>query len=259
MSSGPSSLRDSRHEASFTSFWVNTTWNAVCRTRADDNLNRARSIAEQIGPQSDIMTEVKRRFAQLYLLQEDWPRARQEALECIRLSKKDPRQTRDGRGAPDSRRGVRKTRISQKSREAFEAGINTLKSIGECYELMRTCIAYSAVSGRREEPGRGGVPARGKAALQETRDLRSSGANTVAVEQARPQLRQLRIGYHESENGWRISATLSRNVTARRFNRRSVTGTRPSRSRFSRRAWNPPRSSSRSGRSTKKPGFRWKS
>ncbi len=33
--------------------------------------------------------------------------------------------------------------LTQKAVNAFEASINTLKSIHECYELMRSCISYS--------------------------------------------------------------------------------------------------------------------
>jgi DNA-binding NtrC family response regulator len=113
--------------------------------QASENLHRALAIAEQIGPRSDIMTEVMRRFAQLYLLQEDWTRARQEALGCIRLSKKIRDKHEMGAALRVLGEAYVKLGLPKKAVTAFEAGINTLKSIGECYELMRTCIAYSAL------------------------------------------------------------------------------------------------------------------
>jgi DNA-binding NtrC family response regulator/Tfp pilus assembly protein PilF len=107
------------------------------------HLDQARDIAQRIGPQSDIMTEVKRRVAQLHLLQKDWHEAKQEALECIRLCKK----IRDKHELGAALRILGEAYIGlglpKKAVTAFEASINTLKSIGECYELMRSCIAYS--------------------------------------------------------------------------------------------------------------------
>ena len=109
------------------------------------HLDQARDIAQRIGPQSDIMTEVKRRVAQLHLLQKDWHEAKQEALECIRLCKK----IRDKHELGAALRILGEAYIGlglpKKAVTAFEASINTLKSIGECYELMRSCIANSGL------------------------------------------------------------------------------------------------------------------
>jgi DNA-binding NtrC family response regulator/Tfp pilus assembly protein PilF len=108
------------------------------------HLAEAHHIAQQIAPRSDVMTEINRRQAQLYLLQKEPEKAKQEALTCIRLCKK----IRDKHEMGAALRIVAEANVELGLREkavaAFDASINTLKGINECYELMRTCIAYSA-------------------------------------------------------------------------------------------------------------------
>jgi len=112
--------------------------------QARGRLEKAHHIAQQIAPRSDVMTEINRRQAQLYLLQKEPEKAKQEALTCIRLCKK----IRDKHEMGAALRIVAEANVELGLREkavaAFDASINTLKGINECYELMRTCIAYSA-------------------------------------------------------------------------------------------------------------------
>jgi DNA-binding NtrC family response regulator len=111
---------------------------------ARDHLRRAAEITLRIAPQSDIMTEVLRRKAQLCLRGQDPQQAKNKALECIRLCVK----IRDKHEMGAALRVVAEANMAlglkAKATAAFEASINTLKSIGECYELMRSCISYSA-------------------------------------------------------------------------------------------------------------------
>jgi DNA-binding NtrC family response regulator len=110
---------------------------------AQQYLHDAKVIAQQIAPASDYMTETRRRQAQLELAMARASDARREALECIRLCRKIEDKHELGAalrilGEVYIRQGLPRKAIS-----ALEASINTLKGIGECYELMRSCIAYS--------------------------------------------------------------------------------------------------------------------
>jgi DNA-binding NtrC family response regulator/Tfp pilus assembly protein PilF len=110
--------------------------------KAEKHLTEAQETAEAIAPESDVMTEVKRRLAQLFLLQGDLARAEDEARECIRICLK----IRDKHELGAVMRTLAHIHLERgadrKAESAFEAGINILKSINEAYELMRTCLAY---------------------------------------------------------------------------------------------------------------------
>jgi len=137
------SLQDDRHQALLCEFLSEYYLEQHSAEQARTNLSRAQEIAQRIGPQSDIMTEVMRRYAQLYLLQKEWHKAKQEALECIRLCKKIRDKHEMGAALRILGEAYIGLGLPKKAVTAFEASINTLKSIGECYELMRSCIAYS--------------------------------------------------------------------------------------------------------------------
>lgn len=108
------------------------------------HLLRAHDIALQIAPQSDIMTEVKRRQAQLHLLEGEPQKARTKALECNRLCIKIHDKHEMGSALRILGDAYVQLGLDKKAVTAFEASINTLKSINECYELMRSYIAYSS-------------------------------------------------------------------------------------------------------------------
>lgn len=119
---------------------------------AQRQLVNARDIASGIAPESDLMAEILRRQSQLYMLTGEWEKARKEARDCIRLCRKisDKHEMSAALrvlGQVYAHEGQRR-----KAASTFEVGINILKSINECYELMRTCIAYSEFLINTENP-----------------------------------------------------------------------------------------------------------
>jgi DNA-binding NtrC family response regulator len=110
---------------------------------AERHLTKAKSAAERTGPCSDYMTETARRQAQLALAVDRVGDARRHALDCIRLCRKIGDKHELGAALRILGEVYVRQGLPRKAVSAFEAGINTLKSIGECYELMRCCIAYS--------------------------------------------------------------------------------------------------------------------
>jgi DNA-binding NtrC family response regulator/tetratricopeptide (TPR) repeat protein len=111
--------------------------------KAQEHLDQAEDAANQCAPESDLMTEVKRRKAQHYLITGEFDRAQRYAIDCIQLSNKIGDKLEMGAAL----RVLGEVYIAaQKPRKAvstLQASIHTLKSIHECYELMRSCISYS--------------------------------------------------------------------------------------------------------------------
>lgn len=110
---------------------------------AAQHLDLALEIATVVAPQSDLMAETMRRRAQLALLQNDLGRSRKEAIGCLSLCRKIGDKYELGAALRILGEIYVQQGLARKAVSAFEASINTLKSIGECYELMRSCIAYS--------------------------------------------------------------------------------------------------------------------
>jgi DNA-binding NtrC family response regulator/tetratricopeptide (TPR) repeat protein len=110
---------------------------------AKKHLAESAALALTIAPESDVMTEIKRRQAQLFLLQGELKAGMDESLSCIRLCNKIGDKHELGAvlrilGEIRLRQGLPKKAVS-----AFEASIDILKGINECYEQMRSCVVYS--------------------------------------------------------------------------------------------------------------------
>jgi len=114
------------------------------KATAERHFVAAQGIAQEIAPHSDIMTGILRHRAQFELLRGDFGEATAGALECIHLATRIYDKCEMGAALRILGEAYVKLGLPKKAISAFEAGINTLKSIGECYELMRTCIAYGA-------------------------------------------------------------------------------------------------------------------
>jgi DNA-binding NtrC family response regulator/tetratricopeptide (TPR) repeat protein len=108
--------------------------------------------AQDILPESDVSTEVTRRLAQLYFKMGEMSSAEKMILECLRVCKKIDDDYELGAvlrtlGELRAFQGYKRKAIA-----SFETAIRTLKKIRECYELMRTCIAYGAFLVDNNEP-----------------------------------------------------------------------------------------------------------
>lgn len=111
--------------------------------KALEHLDKAENVANQNAPESDVMTEVKRRKAQLYLITGDIGRAKSAALACMQLSNKIGDKLEMGAALRVLGEVYIAAKNPRKAISAFQTSINTLKNIHECYELMRSCISYS--------------------------------------------------------------------------------------------------------------------
>lgn len=109
--------------------------------RAERYLGVAYEIAQERLPSSDVMTEVLRRQAQLALLTGQLDEAREIALRCIHLSLR----ILDKYEYSAALRILGEVYAAQgkgpKAAACFRAAVATLKSIHECYELMRALYA----------------------------------------------------------------------------------------------------------------------
>ena len=110
---------------------------------ADEQLSLAKGTAKEIAPDSDIMTEILRRQAELDFLQGDLQKARYGAVKCIRLCRKISDKYEMGASLRVLGEIYERQGLASKAVGAFEKSINVLKSISESYELMRSCIAYA--------------------------------------------------------------------------------------------------------------------
>ena len=109
--------------------------------KGQEHLRRAETIAGDVAPLGDVMSEVVRRQAQLLLCQNKLEEARDSAFRCIRLSRRIG--DRYEFAAALRVLGEVYAALGKGPRAAacFRAAVSTLKSIHECYELMRALYA----------------------------------------------------------------------------------------------------------------------
>jgi DNA-binding NtrC family response regulator/tetratricopeptide (TPR) repeat protein len=121
--------------------------------QAESHLRKAKKIADHILPQSDLMTEIERRMAQVQIQRGNTLHLVPQLLKNIRLC----RDIGDKLELSASLRVLGQVYAMhgkiRKSLSCFEYSIKTLKSVNECYELMRTCLAYGKLLVERGEPG----------------------------------------------------------------------------------------------------------
>ena len=121
---------------------------------ADEHLRVAFETALDVAPLGDVMTEILRRQAQLFLCQGSLDDAKATALRCIGLSRK----IGDRYEFAAALRVLGETYVAQgrapRAAACFRAAVHTLKSIHECYELMRALYAqgkFLASDGKPDE------------------------------------------------------------------------------------------------------------
>jgi len=122
--------------------------------RADEHISTAQAIAAEILPHSDVMAEILRRRAQLFLCQNKLDEARTTALRCIRLSKKIGDRYELGAATRVLGEVYAAQDRAPRAIACFAAAVHMLKSIHECYELMRALHAqgrFLAAHGKRDE------------------------------------------------------------------------------------------------------------
>ena len=119
---------------------------------AANHLQEAYEITEQILPKSDVMTEVRRRQADLCFRQGRYGESRTNALKCINISKKMGDRYELGAALRILGEYYQVMGQEKKAIACFETAIKTLKGIHECYELMRGCIAYGAFLVEKKNP-----------------------------------------------------------------------------------------------------------
>ncbi len=122
--------------------------------QAEQYLGRSFDITANILPESDVMTEVLRRQAQLKLIRGLFDGAKTCALHCIQLSRKIGDRYELGAAT----RVLGETYVAlgdvKRAKACFAAAVRGLKSIHECYELMRTLYAqgvFLAKHGKRDD------------------------------------------------------------------------------------------------------------
>jgi DNA-binding NtrC family response regulator/tetratricopeptide (TPR) repeat protein len=115
---------------------------------AEVELAQACAIAEKALPGSDVMTEILRRKAQLLLCQHKLEEASATAIRCIRLAIR----IGDRYEYAAALRVLGEVYAAQnkgpRAGACFRAAVNTLKSIHECYELMRALYAQGKLLAR---------------------------------------------------------------------------------------------------------------
>jgi DNA-binding NtrC family response regulator/tetratricopeptide (TPR) repeat protein len=122
--------------------------------QAQDALDNANGLVENAMPTSDVMAEILRRQAQLCLCQGKFDDAKTAAIRCISLSKR----LGDRYEYAAALRVLGEVYAAQdkgpRAAACFRAAVNTLKSIHECYELMRALYAqgkFLAKTGKADE------------------------------------------------------------------------------------------------------------
>ena len=121
---------------------------------ASNHLERAYTITVGTLPESDVMTEVLRRMAQLDLNREQFDQSKAYALRCIHLSRKIGDRYELGAATRVLGEVYAATGDVKRAKACFAAAVRGLKSIHECYELMRTLYAqgkFLAQHGKRDE------------------------------------------------------------------------------------------------------------
>ncbi len=112
--------------------------------KAHDYLDRGFTIASDILPESDAMTEILRRQAQLELCREQLDTARDKAIACVHLSRKIGDRYELGAATRVLGETFAAKGDVKRAKACFASAVRTLKSIHECYELMRTLYAQGA-------------------------------------------------------------------------------------------------------------------
>jgi|GEM_PF-3407027 len=110
--------------------------------KAEVHLEKAHELALQIAPDSDLMTEIFRREAELYLQKNLLVQAEEAAQACIKMCMKI--KDRHEMGAALRVLGKIHARAGRvrKAKSAFAASVSILKSINESVELMKSRIAF---------------------------------------------------------------------------------------------------------------------
>ncbi len=122
--------------------------------RAEGYLNDARQILETILPNSDAMAEVLRRIAQLRLFVRDMRTAKEVAIQCIQLSRRIGDRYELGAACRVLGEVYAAEGDLTRARVCLLTGIRELKSMHECYELMRALLSQGrvlAASGIRDD------------------------------------------------------------------------------------------------------------
>lgn len=121
-------------------------------SQAREHLDKAESIARDVAPLGDVMAEILRRQAQLFVLQKHFDEARATALFCISLS----RRIGDRYEYAAALRVLGEAYAAQsriaRAAACFRASVATLKSIHECYELMRSLYAQGKFLAKNGKP-----------------------------------------------------------------------------------------------------------
>lgn len=121
---------------------------------AEMHLVKAYELIRDVLPESDVMTEILRRQAQLGLNREKFASAKETALRCIHLSRKIGDRYELGAATRVLGEVYAATGDVKRAKACFAAAVRGLKSIHECYELMRTLYAqgkFLAQHGKRDE------------------------------------------------------------------------------------------------------------
>jgi transcriptional regulator with PAS, ATPase and Fis domain len=118
------------------------------------HIEEAFRIAAEMLPEGELMTTVLARRAQLLLCQGNYADAEETAIRCITLAKRieSPSEMGVALGVLGNV-SIAKNR-GQRAAACFRAAVHTLKSIHECYELMRALYAqgkFLAPSGKPDE------------------------------------------------------------------------------------------------------------
>jgi DNA-binding NtrC family response regulator/tetratricopeptide (TPR) repeat protein len=117
--------------------------------KAEEYLQRAYIMTQEILPESDVMTEVLRRQAQLAMKRDQLGESRNTALRCILLSKKIGDRYELGAATRVLGEVYAAQGNVKRAQACFATAIHGLKSIHECYELMRALYAQGMFFARQ--------------------------------------------------------------------------------------------------------------
>jgi DNA-binding NtrC family response regulator/tetratricopeptide (TPR) repeat protein len=109
--------------------------------KARQHLGEAESITLTMLPKSDVMTEILRRQAQLHLCGGEYEQAKGKALQCIQLSKQITDRYELGAATRVLGEVYAARGDAKRAKSCFSAAVHMLKTIHECYELMRSLYA----------------------------------------------------------------------------------------------------------------------
>jgi DNA-binding NtrC family response regulator/tetratricopeptide (TPR) repeat protein len=136
------SMRHAKHRALILEFIGELKTEMMEYEDARRYLSEATDITIRTAPESDVMTEIARRQAQLELLRGDLHASKRAALRCVKLCRNIGDKHEMGAALRILGEVYAQEGLFQKATSALEASITTLRGINECYELMRSSIAY---------------------------------------------------------------------------------------------------------------------